>query len=310
MPETFARIGRLADEYSRWCADACRASSDDEKQSAARRFAEIGSAVRKLYAEHTSSCIAAVHCFHDKPVSSLHSIYSAFLIELLIPAFEQDTVSHKLLFNAALTANLGMYEFQDQWAAQTEAFSEEQKAQVHAHTEVSVQRLAGLGIDNPLWMTLVRQHHERADGGGYPRGRAGHAVLNGALLIGLIDRYLSFVMPRTSRQWVHPTVALKRIYEDSAAYRADNISIFIRRLGVYPPGTSVRLVNGEIAVVISHQLGRSANPAVVSIGTSADAMFDEPVSRDTSQPMYRVKGLYIPDLNREPNPARRVRSWV
>jgi HD-GYP domain-containing protein (c-di-GMP phosphodiesterase class II) len=233
-----------------------------------------------------------------------------FLVELLAPALPLGKDSHIRLSHVALTANLGMYEFQDQWANQDGPLDDQQKQQVRRHPETSVERLKAVGVDDPVWFGIVRQHHERADGTGYPLGLSGSKVLREALVLGMIDRYLSFVMPRTNRKWTHPTAALKIIYEDAAAYGAENIKIFIQQLGVYPPGTSVRLHNGEIGVVIKHEIGRSAHPMVVSVKSAAGVPLNKPLERDTMTPEYKVKGLYLPDPSREANPATLIDCWM
>ena len=296
-------IDKLADEINDWRTRMSNAPPALDK------ITGVVTEARRLYAKHSAACIAAIHFHHRKPASCLHPLYSLFLVELLASAGDGGK-SHVRFASAALTANLGMLEYHDQWANQQGPLNEEQKQQVRSHPERSVQRLKAAGVHDPLWFAIVRQHHERLDGSGYPQGLSGDRVLNEALLLGLIDRYLSFVMPRVNRKWVHPTAALKTIYGDVGAYGERNVNTFIKRIGVYPPGTSVRLANGEVAVVTHHQIGRSAHPTVVSVGTGANHFFSAAVPRDTALPEFAVKSLYIPDLDAESNPALMVSSWL
>jgi hypothetical protein len=298
------RIDALADDIYDCCTRMCDASGP-----ALKKIASLVTEARRLYAEHGAACIAAIHFHHTKPASCLHPLYSLFLVELLAPAGDGGE-NRMRVAGAALTANLGMHEYHDQWANQLGPLNEEQKQQVRNHPERSVQRLKTAGINDPLWFAIVRQHHERLDGSGYPQGLSGDRVLNEALLLGLIDRYLSFVMPRANRKWVHPTTALKTIYGDVRAYGERNVNTFIKRIGVYPPGTSVRLANGEVAVVTRHQVGRSAQPTVVSVGTGANHFYSCAIPRDTALPEFAVKSLYVPDLEVESNPALMVSSWL
>lgn len=297
-------IDKLADEINDW-----RTRMGNAPSPALDRITGIVTEARRLYAAHGAACIAAIHFHHSKPASCLHPLYSLFLVELLAPAGDGGQC-HARFASAALTANLGMLEYHDQWANQQGPLNEEQKQRLGNHPERSVQRLKAAGVNDPLWFAIVRQHHERLDGSGYPQGLSGDRVLNEALLLGLIDRYLSFVMPRTNRKWVHPTAALKTIYGDVGAYGERNVNAFIKRIGVYPPGTSVRLANGEVAVVTHHQIGRSAHPKVVSVGTGANHFYGDAVSRDTALPEFAVKSLYVPDLDVESNPALMVSSWL
>jgi HD-GYP domain-containing protein (c-di-GMP phosphodiesterase class II) len=47
---------------------------------------------------------------------------------------------------------------------------------------------------------LVRQHHERYDGSGYPEGRKSDDILLGARIIHLADAYEAMVTPRSYRR--------------------------------------------------------------------------------------------------------------
>jgi HD-GYP domain-containing protein (c-di-GMP phosphodiesterase class II) len=50
---------------------------------------------------------------------------------------------------------------------------------------------------------IVLQHHERADGQGYPHGAAGAAISEGARMCAIIDAYDALTTTRTFRQFAH-----------------------------------------------------------------------------------------------------------
>jgi hypothetical protein len=60
---------------------------------------------------------------------------------------------------------------------------------------LSTHPLAGMEITQPLaawlgpWTDAIGQHHERWDGGGYPRGLAGDAISRGARIVAVADAY-------------------------------------------------------------------------------------------------------------------------
>src|SRR5204862_3889390 len=109
---------------------------------------------------------------------------------------------------AALTMNLAIVDLQDVLYRQ-QTMTPEQREAIAEHPADAVKKLATLGVRDPLWLSIVEQHHEFLDGSGYPKKLAGDAVIREAQVIGLADRYCAAVTERTYRQPVAPDVALE-----------------------------------------------------------------------------------------------------
>ncbi|MEG6550196.1 HD-GYP domain-containing protein [Desulfocurvibacter africanus] len=104
-------------------------------------------------------------------------------------------------------------------------------------------------------LLAIMQHHERHDGQGYPRGLAGQAISPLARIISLVDVYDALTSNRCYRKASTPTTALGHIYHQQGAHFFPTyVERFIKCIGVFPPGSLVRLTDGSIAVV------RSVNP--------------------------------------------------
>jgi putative nucleotidyltransferase with HDIG domain len=71
--------------------------------------------------------------------------------------------------------------------------------QIKQHPSVGAQILEPLTFLNEV-IDLVRQHHERYDGSGYPEGRKSDDILLGARIIHLADAYEAMVTPRSYRR--------------------------------------------------------------------------------------------------------------
>ncbi len=131
-----------------------------------------------------------------------------------------------------------------------------------------------------------------------------------ALVLAVVDRYLAFVMPRQERRPLCPTAVLKKLYEDAAKYDMDIVEHFIKLLGIYPPGILVRLVNGELAVVIRRRPNDALHPEVVSLGYLDGDWWEEPRPRDTREPPYRIKGAHLLEETKGLTAARVTRAWL
>ena len=93
-------------------------------------------------------------------------------------------------------------------------------------------------------------HHENDDGSGYPDGKTSEEISENAKLIGLADRYCAQVSARNYRRSILPDQALRHLFVERPHPVAPALAEqFMRQLGEFPPGSLVRLQNGEIGVV-------------------------------------------------------------
>ena len=138
---------------------------------------------------------AAVHFNHGRSYPSLHSIYSLFLARQVANVRGYDETRRNALASAALTANIGMIEFHDEWAHQSGPLTDGQNQIRLQHPDHSAERLQALGVSDSLWLQIVRQHHELEDGSGYPLGLSGEDILESARVVGMVDRYRASLPP-------------------------------------------------------------------------------------------------------------------
>lgn len=111
-------------------------------------------------------------------------------------------------------------------------------------------------------LLAIMQHHERHDGRGYPRGLSGQSISPLARVISLVDVYDALTSNRCYRKASTPTTALGLIYrENGRHFFPTYVERFVKCIGVYPPGSLVRLSDGNIAVV------RKVNPEQILLPT-------------------------------------------
>lgn len=113
-------------------------------------------------------------------------------------------------------------------------------------------------------LLAIMQHHERHDGCGYPRGLSGQAINPLARIISLVDVYDALTSNRCYRKASTPTTALGLIYrENGTHFFPTYVERFIKCIGVYPPGSLVRLTDGSIAIVRRINPERTLFPQVI-----------------------------------------------
>jgi putative nucleotidyltransferase with HDIG domain len=78
---------------------------------------------------------------------------------------------------------------------------------------------------------IIRWHHEKCDGTGYPDGLRGDAIPIGAQIIGIVDVYDALTTTRSYRPAMPPAKAVACVVESRAAWRNDVYDGFMRSVG-------------------------------------------------------------------------------
>jgi hypothetical protein len=133
----------------------------------------------------------------------------------------------------------------------------------------------------------VRQHHEQADGSGYPSGTTQISEL--ACLVQRADVYTSKLSERAVREPMAADLASRQMFMQDPAHAIT--AALVKEFGIYPPGCHVRLASGDVAVVV--QRGATISTPIVDCLPPAGASAPQtrpslPVRRDTSAAGYAV----------------------
>ncbi|MHB1318528.1 MAG: HD domain-containing phosphohydrolase [Anaerolineae bacterium] len=88
--------------------------------------------------------------------------------------------------------------------------SEDERESVLLHPVQGAQILSGMQSLRQV-VPLVRHHHERIDGGGYPDGLAGEQIPLGARLLAVVDAYDSMTSDRPYRSTLEHDEAVRRL---------------------------------------------------------------------------------------------------
>jgi len=161
------------------------------------------------------------------------------------------------LVKAAFTMNLGMLDLQERLSNQARLPNPAQRQAIHAHPVTSVQTLRDAGVTDPEWLEAVAQHHELPGGGGYPAGVTQVGEMASALRTA--DVYTAKLAGRSGRDALAPERALRELL---LAERANPFAqALAAEFGSHPPGTTVRLHNSEVAIVVR----RGAEPSTPTV---------------------------------------------
>ena len=215
-----------------------------------------------------------------------HSLHSAAVCCLSARRMGWDDAQRRTLVAAALSMNLSMIELQGRLAVQSVPPTPDQRAAIEDHPLRSAELLRAAGVDDPLWLAAIEQHHERADGSGYPRGLTDVGELAQALHFA--DVFTAKLSARSCRSALMPNVAARQMFTDSAGHPL--AAALIKEFGIYPPGCFVRLASGEIAIVV-HRGETVAAPVVACLTNAAGQSMMRPQRRETTGKSGAIRAL-------------------
>jgi HD-GYP domain-containing protein (c-di-GMP phosphodiesterase class II) len=218
-----------------------------------------------------------------------HCVDTALLALPIARAMKKTPEDILAIMAAALTMNIGMLRQQDQLQDKQEPLTEKELEIIRNHPNESVSVLQQAGVTDAAWLSCVRQHHENGDGSGYPLGKAVGEIPQSARILAMADRYCASVAHRKYRKTLLPGTVLRDVF--LAGGKASDpmlAAYFIKELSTYPPGTFVRLQNGEIGVVTRKTKSATA-PIVHALIGPRGAPLSFPIYRDTSKELYAVR---------------------
>lgn len=152
----------------------------------------------------------------------------------------------------AMVHDLGLSEIPDKVLKkppEEQTSSERQLRTMHVEYGLSLAKRLGLPGEA---MAVIAQHHELADGSGYPRNLKSEAMTPAARLVSMVNFYDNLCNPVNLATAMTPHEALSFMFaQRRGKFEARALQLMIRSLGVYPPGTLVQLSNEALALVTS-----------------------------------------------------------
>lgn len=255
------------------------------------RIEGIALTIQEACTHDTDSALANLHLDYDSSYAVIHHLQAAMLCELIGKKLGVPDESRLPLIRAGLTHDIGLLDIQDVLDQQLAPLTPQQKERINRHPIDSESILGSLGVHERTWLDPVRHHHERLDGTGYPDGSAGEAISLPTRVLAIADIYSAMVRDRPYRKAMVSTEAMRKLMlEQGSATDGRLIGMMIKEIGVFPPGATVRLANGEIAVV-KRRTANTACPLVFSFVRADGMPMLTPMQRDTAQEDCRIEGM-------------------
>ena len=173
----------------------------------------------------------------------------------------------KRLSRCAIMHDIGKVKIPFNLITKPSKLTDQEFSIVKQHPVKGVQYLRSENIGNEeLWRGILH-HHEKYDGRGYPVGLKGKNIPIFSRIIAVADVYDALTSYRSYRKPIVPPVAAMEIIMADAghAFDYDVVSIFVKKVELYPLNSIIVLTNGDKGVVVNNK--NAVRPKIKMLNT-------------------------------------------
>lgn len=196
--------------------------------------------------------------------SALHALNVTVVSLLLGRALNLDAATLQAVGMGALLHDVGKLALPERLRLRTGhklTPMEERAAREHVPQGVLLGR--AMGLDRPV-LEVIAQHHEMFNATGYPGKLEGSKMSAAARVVSLVNVYDNLCNPSNPALAMTPHETLSVIFAQmKPQFELSTLNLFIRIMGVYPPGSVVQLNDERYALVVSVNASRPLKPRVV-----------------------------------------------
>ncbi len=168
--------------------------------------------------------LASLHGFYDNALEAFataidvkhinihgHSLRVGRYSQAIGEALGMDQASVSSLRSAAYLHDIGMVAVDKRLLGKTSRLDAEESREMRDHTVVGHQIVSQVQFPWPQIPEIVRWHHERADGSGYPDGLHGDEIPQAVRIVALAETFDAMTSERPYRERLSVGVALQEL---------------------------------------------------------------------------------------------------
>ena len=233
---------------------------------------------------NTEAAGMVASAFNPEDVDSLnilHALNVATLSMMVAQHFDIEQDSIQLIGMAGLLLDIGEQRVPNRILRNRSNLSHRETREYHLHPYHAIDMLRRYPGFPEEVLDIIRSHHERLDGSGYPEKLKGEQIPLAVKIVSAVDQYDSLINHPDSEQAVSPAEALSRMYKHQQhLFAPDGVVAMIQTFGVYPPGTVVTLSDGSLGLVLNINFDIRLKPLVLIYDPAASK--DSPLTADLS----------------------------
>lgn len=211
---------------------------------------------------NTLCCVSMIK---DSPDYILeHSVNCAIYMTIFAKHMGFDKELTEELCLAGFLMDTGMATVPEDVLSKPGKLNDEEMKLVKSHVDLGLEIIEQSDDVSDVVLGVMRDHHERLDGSGYPEGKSGDNINVYGRMAAIVDSYDSLTNDRPHRLGATPTAALKKLLADSTGrYDQALVQQFIRSIGVHPVGSLVKLKSGKLGIIVQAHKDDPLKPLIM-----------------------------------------------
>lgn len=222
-----------------------------------------------------------------------HSVRVAALAALIGRELGWTAEQRSEAATAGLLHDLGKGRIPEEILFKPGKLDQDERRIMETHPVLGVKVLLANGEKSSAVISAAWGHHLRHDGKGYPAMPHGYASSTAAELIHVCDVFEALTAARPYKLPLPPRRAYEIMLADKGAFEPRLLGALVRSMGLYPPGSEVRLSDRRRAVVVAR--GRDLDRPLVRI-THSEAGRPLPPSEQPALQLGPDQPLTIQDF--------------
>ncbi len=218
---------------------------------------------------------AIMHLIQQKEGSEelyFHTLNVSVLAMMLAHEMKCTEAQIKAVGIAALFHDLGKVNIPDQINRKTTPYNKAEQNIFELHPQYGVEVGIKAGMDK-ITLDVMAHHHEYLDGSGFPKKLKGDAIHMPTRIVTIANVYDNLCNHVDPNQSLTPHEALSLMYAHRRAqFDSAAMATLVKSLGVYPPGTLVKLSNDAVGLVMNVNVGMPLRPRVM--------VYDDEIPKD------------------------------
>ena len=163
----------------------------------------------------------------------------------------------------AMLHDVGKLEMPARLRHREDNFSPSETRVYEEHVEIGIVQARRMGLSAGA-TAVIAQHHEHADGSGFPNKLNSDRMTMAARIVALVNRYDNLCNPHLLARALTPHESLSLLFaQGRAKFDTSILGAFIKMMGVYPPGSTVQLTDDRYALVVAVNSARPLKPHVL-----------------------------------------------
>ena len=217
--------------------------------------------VDKMLGEHELCIRLLSDAAGDK--ASMHAMNVTIISMLMGRTFGLGESDMLDLGVGAMLHDIGKLDLPDRVRHREDHFSGSELRFYEEHVAHGVTHARKMGLSAGATL-VIAQHHEHADGSGFPLRLNTDRMTAAARIVSLVNRYDNLCNPHVAAKALTPHESLSLLFaQGKTKFDTAILGAFIRMMGVYPAGSTVQLTDDRYALVVGVNSTRPLKPRVL-----------------------------------------------